>query len=79
MTSSDDPLKLTAAEQIAQFRNRRKLKLVTRSLKKREQNMSQPVKEDGIHEGAASARFLRGVFELQRLREYQGKLRDQLP
>jgi len=74
----DEPLKLTAAEQIAQFRARRKLKLVTRALKKREQNMSAPVPEDGI-EGRASARFLRGVFELQRLREYQGKLRDQLP
>ena len=77
----DEPLKLTAAEQIAQFRARRKLKLVTRSLKKREQNMSEPVPEDGINgmEGRASARFLRGVFEMQRLREYQGKLRDQLP
>lgn len=78
MSSSDDKLKLTAAEQIAQFRARRKLKLVTRSLKQRERNMSAPVPEDGI-EGRASARFMRGVFELQRLREYQTKLRDQLP
>lgn len=76
--TTDEPLRLTAAEQIAQFRARRKLKLVTRSLKKREQNMSQPVPEDAI-EGRASASFLRGVFEMQRLRQYQQKLRDQLP
>lgn len=78
MSSPDEPLKLTAAEQLAQFRARRKLKLVTRNLKRREQNMSTPVPEDGV-EGRASALFMRGVFELQRLREYQGKLRDQLP